>query len=95
MSLATIIAGTLTLMASHLVLGYNVVCNEDTQVYPFQVSSRPCYSSPFKRIVFFGDSWTENGEGPLDSNSYDTSNFVGFLTCQKKMVYSVIIKGCI
>lgn len=70
--------------AAHIVLGYNVACNADSQVYSLDIIAQPCYNGMFKSLVFFGDSWTENGDGPLNSSSYALSNFVRFDSITEK-----------
>ncbi|KAI9290380.1 GDSL-like Lipase/Acylhydrolase-domain-containing protein [Umbelopsis sp. AD052] len=52
-----------------------VMCPDDTQTYPSGFTKGPCYQSYFKAMVVFGDSWTENGDAPLNPSSYAENNF--------------------
>ncbi|KAI7870112.1 hypothetical protein BDF14DRAFT_142986 [Spinellus fusiger] len=65
------------LLQNHVVHCYKVLCSQDPQVYPPSTVHTPCYSTQWKTIVTFGDSWTDNGKGPLSETSYLNEDYLG------------------
>ncbi|KAG2173335.1 hypothetical protein INT43_004709 [Umbelopsis isabellina] len=54
-----------------------VNCTSDAEIYPAGINRSQCYQNYLKRLVVFGDSWTENGDGPLTQASYLQDGFLG------------------